>query len=81
MKTKSEIKFGNLLPEYKDNFYLAGNERIAEGKTLPLIKDGNLVVYVEIDYGICESKVRIHKDYFDKVEIIEVDNENSNTND
>lgn len=70
METKSKIKFGNLLPEYKDNFYLAGDERMAEGKTLPLIKNRDSICYVEIDYGICVGKVRIHKDYFDKIEII-----------
>ena len=66
-----EIKFGNLLPEYKDNFYLAGNERMVENKTMTLIKDMDSICYVEIDYGIYVGKVRIHKDYFDEVKIIE----------
>ena len=49
MEQKIKIRFGNLKPEIKSNFYLGGNERFCEGKELNAIAT---LVATAKDFGL-----------------------------
>ena len=84
MEQKIKIRFGNLKPEIKSNFYLGGNERFCEGKELNAIatlvataqgfRFDNYVKIPNKDYPYISRLVDIN--YFESIEIINIKNNN-----
>lgn len=77
LRRKIKIEFGNLNPNFKTNFYIAGNERFVEGKTLiafaKFYEDGKLAdkyVNVVYEFGYTNITMIINLDYFDNYNII-----------
>lgn len=78
MEKKIRIAFGNLKPEIKSNFYLGGNERFCENKTLDVIisiisttEKFQFNKYIKVpieDYPYINRLVNIN--YFETIEII-----------
>jgi hypothetical protein len=78
MEQKIKIQFGNLKSEIKSNFYLGGNERFCEGKTLdviinliPTLEGFEFNNYVKVpnnDHPYINRLVNIN--YFESIEII-----------
>lgn len=70
------IQFGNLIKEYKDNFYLCTEERMVENKcfySFSFSDTNDGIVYVDDDNYHFISKPFIRKinmDYFELVEYV-----------
>ena len=65
-----EISFGNLKEDFKDNYYLATNERSVENKIVPCVfiaerDGGKYAITIEDVLGI-QSMKYINLDYFEE---------------
>lgn len=63
------IKFGNIKNEYKDNYYIAFNERSVANKTFDVIEYNYPIAYIKEEFLGGNHLKRIRVDYFNVVEV------------